>query len=136
MGKSSLAEQYLATAAASGVKCAIYTFEEGTATMLDRCRSISIPLEDRCEDYGQATRYLGTIPECPHGFRLDDHHFFETGHWTPVCGNTAAMLTDTRFGPHFEISGDRSRHYGLFDCTVGVGTSAPGDAVRQAGCCC
>ncbi|NOY81344.1 MAG: methyltransferase domain-containing protein [Kiritimatiellaeota bacterium] len=93
-------------------------------------------LEDRCEDYGQAARYLGTIPECPHGFRLDRRHFFESGRWAPVCGNTAAVLTETRLAPHFEVRGDRSRHYGLFDCAAGVGPSAlPADAVRQGGCC-
>ena len=33
-----------------------------------------------------------------------------------VCGNTAAMLTDTRLGKHFRVEGDRRTHFGLFDC--------------------
>jgi len=36
-------------------------------------------LEDICEDYGQVATYLGTIPEAPHRFVLDDHHTFHTG---------------------------------------------------------
>jgi SAM-dependent methyltransferase len=89
--------------------------------------------EDRCEDYGQTARYLGTIEGYPHYFELDDHHRFETGRPMPVCGNTAAMLTETRFGDHFVIDGDRAVHYGLFDCaspTVdGAGTA------NADGCC-
>lgn len=73
-------------------------------------------LEDRCEDYGQAAVYQGTIPGKPHAFELDNHHRLETGRPTLVCGNTAALLGDTRLAPHFEIIGDRSVHYSLFDC--------------------
>lgn len=71
-------------------------------------------LEDRCEDYGQHATYLGTIPEEPHCFSLDDHHCFETGRSMLVCGNTAAMLSETRFGRHFKVEGGRSAHFGLF----------------------
>ncbi|KAA3612373.1 MAG: methyltransferase domain-containing protein [Calditrichaeota bacterium] len=74
-------------------------------------------LEDICEDYGQIAIYRGTIPEAPHSFFLDDHHIFETGKAYPVCGNTASMLADTRFGSHFSIIGDTSTHYGPFDCS-------------------
>ncbi|NOY06012.1 MAG: methyltransferase domain-containing protein, partial [Chlorobi bacterium] len=69
-------------------------------------------LEDICEDYGQVAYYLGTIPDAPHAFALDDHHVFETGRPVLVCGNTAAMLSETRFAPHFRVTGDRSVHYG------------------------
>lgn len=71
-------------------------------------------LEDRCEDYGQVAYYLGTIPHAPHEFVLDDHHSFVKGKPVLVCGNTAAMLQDTRFGSHFRIDGDRKTHFGLF----------------------
>ena len=93
-------------------------------------RAFKLDLEDRCEDFGQVARYLGTLPEAPHGFRLDDHHLFETGRYVPVCGNTAAMLADSRYGEHFQIVGDRSVHYGLFDCT------SPEDAEGTTGACC
>lgn len=73
-------------------------------------------LEDICEDYGQVATYLGTIPESPHKFVLDDHHTFYTGKPMLVCGNSAAMVRETRFKEHFRVEGDRSRHYGAFNC--------------------
>jgi arsenite methyltransferase len=79
-------------------------------------RAFKLKLEDRCEDYGQVAYYLGTIPEFPHAFLLDDHHLFEKGRPVPVCSNTAAMLSETGYTPHFKVIGDLSTHYGLFDC--------------------
>ncbi|MFP6581275.1 MAG: methyltransferase domain-containing protein, partial [Candidatus Hydrogenedentota bacterium] len=69
-------------------------------------------LEDRCEDYGQVAYYRGTLPEYPHVFDLDDHHRFETDKPMLVCGNTAAMVQDTRYRGHFRVDGDRSKHFG------------------------
>lgn len=89
-------------------------------------------LEDRCEDYGQVARYRGTITYQPHAFELDDHHRFPTGKPVLICGNTAAMLQETRFAPHFDITGDRSTHYGLFDCG---GTPMGHNNNTAAGCC-
>jgi SAM-dependent methyltransferase len=96
-------------------------------------RAFKLDLEDACEDYGQIAVYCGTIPEHPHSFDLDHHHRFVTGKPMPVCGNTAAMLTDTRYGPHFEVRGDRSVHFGLFDC--GSGTAAPAGGPPGGACC-
>jgi SAM-dependent methyltransferase len=80
-------------------------------------RAFRLPdLEDRCEDYGQSAVYLGTIPGQPHSFALDDHHLFETGRPKLVCGNTAAMLSETRYARFFTVTGDRARHFGTFDC--------------------
>lgn len=89
-------------------------------------------LEDRYEDYGQHATYIGTIPEEPHCFILDDHHCFETGRATPVCGNTAIILTETRFSKHFKVEGDRSVHFGLFNCSPVVSN----DEECIGGCCC
>lgn len=89
-------------------------------------------LEDICEDFGQSAVYLGTIPEFSHYFDLDDHHRFITGKPMLVCGNTAAMLQDTRFTDHFKVTGDRSVHYGLFDCVDGI---EDGDKGTSGGCC-
>lgn len=75
-------------------------------------------LEDRCEDYGQVATYMGTLPEFPHAFVLDDHHLFPANKPVLVCGNTASMLQETRYARHFRILGDRSRHFGLFDCST------------------
>lgn len=88
-------------------------------------------LEDLCEDYGQVATYLGTLEGAPHRFVLDDHHTFQTGKPELVCGNTAAMLAETRFGEHFRVAGDRSVHYGPFDCAPDA--AAPGG--EGAACC-
>ncbi|WP_198243392.1 methyltransferase domain-containing protein [methane-oxidizing endosymbiont of Gigantopelta aegis] len=79
-------------------------------------RVFKMPLEDRCEDYGQIATYRGTIEQHPHAFDLDNHHHFETGRPLRVCGNTADMLSKSRFAQHFEIIGDKTTHFGLFDC--------------------
>ena len=89
-------------------------------------------LEDRCEDFGQHATYLGTIPEEPRCFKLDDHHCLEKGRPMLVCGNTAGMLSETRFGKHFRVEGDRSVHYGLFDCSPAV--TKDGECAG-GGCC-
>jgi len=88
-------------------------------------------LEDACEDYGQTAIYQGTIKESPHKFILDDHHVFEKGKPVLVCSNTAAMLQDTRFGPHFKITGDLLTHYGIF---AGCG-ELPAGRQDVGGCC-
>ncbi len=88
-------------------------------------RAFKTPLEDRCEDFGQVAVYLGTIDQYPHSFDLDDHHHFETGRPLRVCGNTADMLSASRYGDHFQILGDKSRHFGLFDCSPGPTSDVP-----------
>jgi SAM-dependent methyltransferase len=90
-------------------------------------------LEDICEDYGQVAIYHGTIPESPHAFDLDDHHHFITQKPMLVCGNTAAMLQDTRFASHFTIIGDRKQHFGPFDCAPAAEKAADGEC---GGACC
>ena len=87
-------------------------------------RAFRLRLEDRCEDYGEVATYRGTIPNHPHEFELDPHHRFETGRPARVCGNTADMLGRTRFAPHFLFDGDRSVHFGLFDCGLEGGAAA------------
>lgn len=94
-------------------------------------RAFKLDLEDRCEDYGQVAIYLGTLPEAPHAFTLDDHHHFVSGKPMLVCGNTADMLSGSRYAALFRVLGDKSQHFGLFDC-------APPSAVSAAspGACC
>ncbi len=91
-------------------------------------------LEDLCEDYGQSAVYLGTIPDHPHAFNLDDHHRFVTGKPMLVCGNTAAMLEETRYARHFKVYGDRSVHYGPFDCAPAAAKVENGEGC--GGACC
>lgn len=79
-------------------------------------RAFKMALEDRCEDFGQVAVYKGSIPEHPHAFDLDDHHHLETGRPLRICGNTADMLSLSRYAEHFELWGNKSTHFGLFDC--------------------
>ncbi|MGR3493140.1 MAG: methyltransferase domain-containing protein [Shimia sp.] len=89
-------------------------------------------LEDRCEDYGQAVIYKGTIENAPHKLTLDGHHVIETGKVFPVCGNTWKMLADTRLAEHFTFIGDFSTHYGVFE---GCGQGSPFEEKAAADCC-
>jgi ubiquinone/menaquinone biosynthesis C-methylase UbiE len=95
-------------------------------------RAFKLELEDRCEDFGQVAWYRGTIPGSPHGYQLDDHHLFEAHRPFPVCSNTARMLSETRFAPHFRVDGDLSRHFGLFPC----GPAQPSNPAQNSGACC
>lgn len=79
-------------------------------------------LEPQCEDYGQAVRYKGSVPEHEKMFHLDAHHAIEAGRIFPVCGNSWLMLAETRLAEHFEFLGDFSTHYGVFP---GCGTAVP-----------
>lgn len=96
---------------ASAAKVALASFSFRTI------RTFKLNLEDICEDFGQAAIYKGTIPGFPHAFPLDDHHFFVTGKPMLVCGNSGAMVDDTRFGKHFTVTGNKNIHYGPFDCS-------------------
>jgi ubiquinone/menaquinone biosynthesis C-methylase UbiE len=98
-------------------------------------RAFKLELEDLCEDYGQIATYQGTIAESPHQFVLDDHHVFKTGQPMLVCGNTAAMVQDTRYGRHFRVVGDRATHFGPFDCAPLAAPGASGGAAPSGACC-
>jgi arsenite methyltransferase len=89
-------------------------------------------LEDRCEDFGQRATYLGSLPSEPISFCLDSKESFERGRSVAVSGNTALMLSESRFAAHFNVVGDRNTHYGLFDsCPVAVDEEAD----SSEGCC-
>ena len=89
-------------------------------------------LEDVCEDYGQVAVYDGSIPGNPHFFDLDDHHRFFANKPMLVCGNTASMVSRTRYGKAFRVIGDRSLHFGRFDGCSSEGKSAG----KTSGPCC
>lgn len=98
-------------------------------------RAFKLDLEDLCEDYGQVATYLGSDPHHPHSFVLDDHHVFETGRPMLVCGNTADMVSATRFGEHFRVQGEKfTTHFGPFPC--GPSTSTTTTTTSPAGACC
>ncbi|MGE0267910.1 MAG: methyltransferase domain-containing protein [Candidatus Omnitrophota bacterium] len=91
-------------------------------------------LEDRCEDFGQVAYYQGTIEGCPNAFILDDHHTFVMGKPLLVCGNTASMISNTRFGKHFKIVGNKAKHFGLFPCGT-VPQSGTNESNSNGSCC-
>ena len=96
-------------------------------------------LEDKCEDYGQFAVYKGTIKGDEWAYTLDDHHTLEKGKPFLVCGNTAAMLGEggvSWLAKHFDVHGDRSTHYGLFDCGDGSVSVSSGAAAAVGGACC
>ncbi len=93
-------------------------------------------LEKDCEDYGQAVKYKGGIPENHNYFDLDNHHHFPKGKIITVCGNTYKMLSDTRFKPFFEFYGDFSTHYGIFEGCGGKMPFSLNNADNEAASCC
>ena len=64
--------------------------------------------------------YLGTVSNSVNAFILDDHHEFIKDKPMLVCGNTASMLENSRYRKHFKITGDRSTHFGPFECAPAV----------------
>ena len=88
-----------ATAEALGLR------DHGALVPGARADGLLLPdLEPRCEDYGQVATYLGGVPGAEAVLWLDDHHAFEVGRPERVCGNTADMLTRTRFAPFFRVT--------------------------------
>lgn len=71
-------------------------------------------LEDAHENYGQTARYKGTIPEMPRYFDLTDEIRLIKGRDVAISGNMAEMLSQSRYGEHFDIR-PRTLHRGAFD---------------------
>jgi arsenite methyltransferase len=96
-------------------------------------RAFKMDLEDKCEDFGQVAYYRGGIVQCPTFFDLDDHHRFEINKPMLVCGNTADMISKSRFAKYFEVIGEKTTHYGIFDCAPNPGTA--GNSGLAGACC-
>jgi arsenite methyltransferase len=94
-------------------------------------------LDDLCEDYGQTATYLGTMTSCPALYYLDEKHAFEVSRTERVCANTAAMLAETRLAKHFTIVGNKTNHYGSFDCSATMAAQQYSTKKNEAnsGCC-
>lgn len=93
-------------------------------------------LEDACEDYGHIAIYKGGIKESPFEFVLDDGHVFEKGRPERVCGNTALMLSKTRFKDYFEVIGSFERHFGPFAGCKTTHTDIEEDrGIKGCSCC-
>ena len=94
-------------------------------------------LEDACEDYGQTATYLGGITESPSAFQLDGNHLFEQNKTERICGNTALMLSKTRFKQFFKVTGDFSKHLGAFrDCSTTANKDDEGAKPPVSESCC
>lgn len=82
-------------------------------------------LDRRCEDYGQIATYNGKLQTQEARFLLDDHHIFEAHRPTPVCRNTARMLTETRLKKYFDVT-QPIAHFGLFPCAAAAPSTSSG----------
>jgi arsenite methyltransferase len=92
-------------------------------------------LEDACEDYGHTATYTGGIPESPFTFMLDATHVFEMDRPERVCGNTALMLSETRFRGYFRITGSFDKHFGSFN-VCGTTAAREQSTINRDGCSC
>lgn len=99
-------------------------------------RAFKLPglAEDAPEYYGQTACYRGGITGSESSFILDVDHGFSKGGYVPVSGNTAAILSSSRFRKYFTVTGDRSVHYGAFPERAWV--SGFGEEEEEACCCC
>ncbi|MHC4617280.1 MAG: methyltransferase domain-containing protein [Planctomycetota bacterium] len=91
-------------------------------------------LEDGCEDYGHTAIYTARIPESPFKFQLDSAHLFQENKPETVCGNTALMLSQTRFRKYFQVTGSFKEHFGAFEACANVGGNKQTDQ-STSGCC-
>ena len=97
-------------------------------------KAVKLPdlIEDICENYGQVAIYRGGITGMENYFDLDDHHRFYKDLPLAVCGNTSAMIENTRLAKYFDIIGDRTKHFGAFQgCSTAPSTSDQ----EEGGCC-
>ena len=95
-------------------------------------------LEPACEDYGQAVIYKGGVLGMERLFKLDAEHIFEVGKVESVCGNTLAMINQTRFADAFEVIGKGEHHLGAFPGCFAPNVFAPISEVGPQlipGCC-
>lgn len=104
-------------------------------------KAVKLPelIEDICENYGQVATYRGGIEGSEHYFDLDDHHRFYKNLPLAVCGNSCAMIENTRLSKYFDIMGDRSEHFGAFSgCSTApkADGAASDDCGCAGGCCC
>jgi len=59
---------------------------------------------------------------------------FFTGKPMLVCGNTAAMVGETRYAAHFTLTGNHSTHFGPFACAPAAAKN--GADQGSGGACC
>lgn len=109
-------------------KCGAITFYSQTVSAFKLAE-----LEEGSEDYGQTARYDGTIPGYPHAYPLGlGLHPFITGAKTPVDGNTALVLTESRYAAAFRVTAAKD-HRGAFRSRYGSGVASAGAIILPEG---
>lgn len=88
-------------------------------------------LEDSSEDYGHTATYRGTLAGFPHAFSLGMGQTFITDQATHIDGNTALVLSQSRYARAFKLSTGKD-HRGPFG-GAGMG-GAYGVAVQPSSC--
>lgn len=89
--------------------------------------------ENRCEDYGHTATYKGGIKYSENLFLLDNNHIFEKNRPVRICGDTARILSKSRFSRYFEITGSFDEHFGAFASDkITVNTV---DTKKTSSCC-
>ena len=91
-------------------------------------------LDDQEEDYGQSASYQGSLKAKPSLIDLDDSHSFEVGRPERVSANTAAMLSETRYGKHFKITGEKKVHFGGFNSKTTMAAQQYKGASKATSC--
>ena len=75
------------------------------------------------------------LTEAPFKFQLDGSHVFEKNKPEKVCGNTARMLSETRFKDYFQVIGSFEEHFGEFsDCGNSTESDTKNDTTGTCGC--
>jgi len=93
-------------------------------------------VEVSAEDYGQQATYLGSVPDHALKFGLDSETVFHNGSSTPICGNTARIIAQSRFAAHFELKGSNCCHLGAFSDDLSLFPAANPDEKQVSGGCC
>lgn len=110
---------------------------DGITFFVRTVRAYKMPdkIEDLCEQYGQTATYMGGIEGCDEYYDLDDHHRFVKGEPLEVCGNSCAMVCDTRVGKYFTHTGNRNVHYGPYPGCGNIPYAADDGTVETSSCC-
>ena len=89
---------------------------EGITYFNRTMRTWKIPeiIEDLCEQYNQFATYQGGIDGYEDEYVLDPGHVFVKGEPLSVCGNSMALVQNTRVAKYFTFEGNRNENFGPY----------------------